>query len=50
MTMLSFLVPGLVLLLALLGGAALALPLQPGPDGTPWRRHAGPRDRRVQEP
>jgi hypothetical protein len=37
--MLSFFVPALGLLLALLSGAALAFPLQPGMDGTLWRRH-----------
>jgi hypothetical protein len=33
--MLSFLVAGLALLLALIGGAALARPLQPGTDDSP---------------
>jgi len=50
MIMLSFLISGVALLLALIGTAALARPLQPGTDDGPLRVHAHHRGHWTQMP
>ncbi len=48
--MLSFLISGLALLLALIGSTVLARPLQLGTDDGPQSFHADRHDHRVQVP
>ena len=50
MTMLNFLIPGLTLLLALIGSVALARPLRSGTDDGPVNFHAKNHDRWTQVP